>query len=582
MHITQGFGNFGGRGGGGPNEQIFIHLDGDPARQDLMDGIDTTWSRVRGGAEIGAAAAALVAQFKGDDPAASVPALLALRGKLATVASDPVVDDKRAQLDRILQACLGLTVATAAAQPEVVPGEKLEIRATVSIRSDVAVRWMETRVLDPRSSHRPGLSLKPGQPHTEAITLTVPADAPPSQPYWLRQDGGSGIARVDDPLLIGLPENPPAFPVEHVFEVGGQTLVVADEPRHVTKDPKGDRLRRVDVIPPVSLRFASDVSIFRPGATRPVTVEVAAARPATSGTLELELPAGWSASPGSHSFQLGSMGENATFTFNVTAPANPAAARITASAKVKGSRYRHQRIEINYGHLPFILLQPLARARVVSIDVNTRGTNVGYLPGAGDDTAEALEQLGYKVTTLAGADLVAEKLRGLDAVVIGVRAFNERKDLPANLPALFRYVEEGGTVIAQYNRPSGSLTELGPYPLSIAGSAPQWRVTDEKSPVTFLAPDHAALTTPNRIGPADFEGWVQERGAYFPSSWDKGRYTPVLALNDPGETPLESGVLIARHGRGHYVYTGLAFFRQLPAGVPGAYRLFANLVSLGK
>ena len=227
-------------------------------------------------------------------------------------------------------------------------------------------------------------------------------------------------------------------------------------------------------------------------------------------------------------------------------------------------------------------MQPPARARLLSLDVITRGKNVGYLPGAGDDTVEALQQLGYKVTTLSGADLTAEKLRGLDAVVIGVRAFNERKDLKPNLPALFSYVEQGGTVIAQYNRPSGSLPELGPYPLSIAGSAPQLRITDEKSPVTFLAPNHAALTTPNRIGPADFEGWVQERGAYFPSSWDEKRYTPILALNDPGEEPLKSGVLIAQHGKGYYVYTGLAFFRQLPAGVPGAYRLFANLVSLGK
>jgi hypothetical protein len=167
--------------------------------------------------------------------------------------------------------------------------------------------------------------------------------------------------------------------------------------------------------------------------------------------------------------------------------------------------------------------------------------------------------------------------------VIGVRAFNERDDLKANLPGLFAYVEQGGVVVAQYNRPNGLLAEtLGPYPLSIAGPAPQLRVTDEKSPVTFLAPDHAALTTPNRIGPADFEGWVQERGAYFPSKWDEQHYTPVLALNDPGEPPLKGGLLIAQHGKGYYVYTGLAFFRQLPAGVPGAYRLFANLVSLGQ
>jgi hypothetical protein len=338
----------------------------------------------------------------------------------------------------------------------------------------------------------------------------------------------------------------------------------------------------VDVISPVSLRFVSDVSLFTPGAARPVTIEVTAARAGTSGTLQLELPVGWKAAPATQTFRLGSMGENSRFTFNVTAPVKPATGRVTASADVNGTRYSTQRIEINYPHLPFMLLQPPARARLVSVEVATRGQRVGYIPGAGDATAEALGQLGYDVTTLSGANLTADKLRDLDAVVIGVRAFNERQDLKSNLPALFNYVQNGGTVIAQYNRPSGSLPDLGPYPLSIAGSAPQQRVTDENSPVTFLAPDHPALTTPNRIGLADFEGWVQERGAYFPSSWDEQHYTPILAFNDPDEPPLKSGVLVARHGKGHYVYTGLAFFRQLPAGVPGAYRLFANLVSLGQ
>jgi hypothetical protein len=187
------------------------------------------------------------------------------------------------------------------------------------------------------------------------------------------------------------------------------------------------------------------------------------------------------------------------------------------------------------------------------------------------------------VKTLTGTDLTADKLRGLDAVVIGVRAFNERTDLAANFPGLLAYVEAGGTVIAQYNRPNGlKASQLGPYKLSIQGPAPALRVTEEDAPVVFLAPDHAALTRPNRLGPADFVGWVQERGAYFPSSWDEERYVPVLAMNDPGEQPLKSSLLVAKHGKGFYVYTGLAFFRQLPAGVPGGYRLFANLLALGK
>ena len=264
-------------------------------------------------------------------------------------------------------------------------------------------------------------------------------------------------------------------------------------------------------------------------------------------------------------------------------PPEPGSARFTAVAEIGGKRYATGRQEIHYDHIPLQLLQPLARTRAVSFDLATRGHKIGYLPGAGDSVASCLEQMGYAVKTLSGDDLTPDKLEILDAVVIGVRAFNERTDLANNFPALLTYVENGGTVIAQYNRPNNlRTTTLAPYPLSIQGPAPQLRVTDEKSPVSFLLPDHPALNVPNKLTAADFENWIQERGAYFPSKWDEAHFESVLAFNDPGEAPLKSGLLIAKYGKGYYVYTGLAFFRQLPAGVPGAYRLFENLISLGK
>jgi hypothetical protein len=246
--------------------------------------------------------------------------------------------------------------------------------------------------------------------------------------------------------------------------------------------------------------------------------------------------------------------------------------------EINGRRFNQQRIEVRYDHLPLQLLQPPASARAVSLELATRGRHVGYLPGAGDDVPAALEQMGYEVTPLTGADLTPERLRGLDAVVIGIRAFNVRTDLADRLPALFAYVEAGGTVVAQYNTLDG-LREgwLAPFQLHLSRD----RVTDEHAPVTILAPEHPVLTTPNRITAADFEGWVQERGLYFPDHWDD-RFTAILASGDPGEPPLKGGLLVARHGNGYFVYTSLAWFRQLPEAVPGAYRLFANLVSLGK
>jgi hypothetical protein len=204
---------------------------------------------------------------------------------------------------------------------------------------------------------------------------------------------------------------------------------------------------------------------------------------------------------------------------------------------------------------------------------------VGYLAGAGDMVADAIKQMGYDVTLLTTEDLTTNRLRDFDAVVIGVRAFNVRTDLVSRLPALFAFVEAGGTLIAQYNRPGNDLktNQLAPYSLRLSGD----RVTDENAAVTFLAPEHPVLNTPNKITQSDFAGWVQERGIYFPNQWDE-HFTPILACNDPGESPLQGGLLVAPYGKGWFVYTGLVFFRELPAGVPGAYRLFANLISLGK
>jgi LmbE family N-acetylglucosaminyl deacetylase len=583
-HITQGFGSFGGRGGGdGPNEQSFTTLGGEGATKDLFDGVDTTWARYgAAGAEIGRLTEQVIAEFKGDDLAASIPALLAVRKKLAAMPDDALVRDRRQQLDRIVQACLGIEVKSVAAQPEVVPGERLAATFTARATGRLPVRWAGVRAFGETAPAAPGRGLTAAG-ETVSHQGTVPRDLPLTQPYWLREEGQSGLARVDDPRLIGQAENAPAFPVEYEFEVAGEKLVVADDLAVMEKTKQGERRRRVDVIPPVSLRLAAEVVLFAPGSSRPVEVEVSGVRAGVRGTVQLQLPAGWKSQPASRDFEVSAIGAKVTCAFTVTAPAGAVSGRLLARATVDGVGYSSQRVVIDYPHLPVMLLQPPARARLVVLDVAARGKTVGYLPGAGDDTVRALRQLGYEVRMLSGGDLTAEKLKGLDAVVIGVRAFNERDDLEANLPGLFAYVESGGTVIAQYNRPNGLATpKLGPYELSIQGSAPQLRVTDERAPVSFLAPQHPILTTPNRIGPADFAGWVQERGAYFPSSWDAARYEPILAMSDPGEAPLKSSILVARHGRGYYVYTGVAFFRQLPAGVPGAYRLLANLVSLGK
>jgi len=583
MHKTQGLGNFAGGGRGGGGSAGFTFLAGQPATNDIFDGVDTTWGRVPGGAEIGVMAGDAIAHFDAAHPAASVPALLQIHHLLAGLPADPVLDGKRRLLDHILQECLGLSVQTTIPQAEIVPGETLRLHHVATVHGDVPVRWVGVRYPDAASPTGPAMNLAMDQSASREATRPLPAGTPITQPYWLREEGTIGRFRVDNASLIGRPENPPVFPVDEVFEVNGEPFVVPDEPVQVMRDPvKGESRLSLRVIPPVSLKFVDDVELFPPGGARAAAVEVTAARDNVKGALRLEAPAGWRVTTPAQSFSIGKSGGAARFTFNITAPARSGTAEIQASANVGGVNWHTRRVELreHYEHIPPQLLQPPARLKALSLELAIRGRKAGYIPGAGDDVAQAVARMGYEVTQLTGADLTPEKLRGLDAVVVGIRAFNVRTDLAPGMPALFDFATNGGNVIVLYNRPARggpSVMALAPYSLVLSGE----RVTDETAEMTLLVPDHPVFNTPNKIVPADFDGWVQERGAYFASQWDP-HFLPLLACHDPGEPPLKGSLLVAQYGKGNFVYTALSWFRQLPDGVPGAYRLFANLVSLGK
>jgi LmbE family N-acetylglucosaminyl deacetylase len=580
MHKSQGFGSFGsgGRGGGSrPRTESFQLLAGEPAKKDIFDGIDVHWTRVRGGAEIGKLVGEVIARFNPADPAASVPDLLIVRRKLTALADEPLVREKRRDFDRILQSCLGLVVESTLNRAEVSPGDSVTIEHSVLRKGKVPVTWLGVRYPTLNKEIKRTDALPLDQLVKVSEQQVLPNDMPVSQPYWLREPPAVGTYRVAEPSLIGQPLGPPALPVEYEFEVEGQTFVVPVVPTARVVE-NGKRIdRSLEVVPPVFLGFPFEVARFAPGQTRSVQVTVSGNRPGVTGELTLSAPADWKISPRSQTFQIDT-GCQAKYTFEVTPPAHTASASIVARATVDGRTYDNGRVDIRYEHIGHLLLQPTARLTAASFDLNIRGRNVGYVEGAGDSVAECLTQMGYTVKPLSAAALTAEGLRGLDAVVIGVRAFNVRKDLGKHMPALFAFAEAGGNLIVQYNRPEGLKSDrFAPYDLGLSGQ----RVTDEQSPVTFLLPDHPALNTPNKITRADFDGWVQERGIYFPNEWDQ-HFKPILAFKDANEPPLEGGILIAPYGRGNVIYTSLVWFRELPAGVPGAYRLFANLVSLGK
>jgi LmbE family N-acetylglucosaminyl deacetylase len=581
MHQSQ-FGTSGFIGGReGARRETFRLLGGDPATKDPFDGIDLTWARVgRGGDEIAALAAKLVDEFTASHPEANLPLLLEIRSKLNALPSDPLVSEKRKSLDLIIQHCLGLVIETSIPEAEVVPGEKLRLRHSAQISSNFPVRWLAVHYPAIGGSIGNPVALRRGEQVVKEDAPILPSSTPLSQPYWLRKEPTAGMFVVDDPNDIGLPENPPAFPVVYEFSIGDQIINLPTEPVQRMAQITGVKAtRRMEVIAPVSILPETGVRLFAPGKSKTITVAITSARSGVKGVLGLDVPAGWSVTPVKKSFELKSAGDKLDVEFSVRAPARSEVGVIAAHALVNGKSFGVERKTIDYPHIPTLLLQPNATVKAVSLNCDIAAKNVGYLPGAGDAVASALTEMGCAVTQLSGADLVADKLKGFDTIVTGIRAFNVRDDLTEKTPdALAAFAEQGGTVVIQYNRPDGlKTTKLLPYRLQLS----TLRITDEHSPITILSPEHPAFNKPNQITQADFDGWVQERGTYFASEWD-AHFTPLLASEDAGEEPLKGGLLVAPYGKGFFVYTGLTFFRQLPAGVPGAYRLFANLGSLGR
>jgi hypothetical protein len=414
---------------------------------------------------------------------------------------------------------------------------------------------------------------------TKDLPYKIPDNTPYSQPYWLRKPGTLGTFTVDNQKLIGLPENPPALPVEIGLQVNGQKLQYIVDTKYRTVDPVAGEVQRALVIaPPAFANVADSVFIFPTNQPKRVSVHVTAATGAAKGDLKLALPQGWEVSPASVPIDLKSADAETVGTFNVKPPEQNNEGTLHAIVSIDGRDYSFERGRISYPHIGVQTLMPSAEAKLVRADIRKKGDHIGYIPGAGDDVPESLRQIGYSVKLLSEPEITAKNLAQFSAVVLGIRAYNTQDRISNWLPELFDYVKQGGVVIAQYNTLAELKTsQLGPYSLEISRD----RVTDENADVRILAPNHPLMTTPNKITSKDFEGWVQERGLYFPNKWDAA-WTPILSCNDPKEKPLDGGLLVAKSGKGFFIYTSYSWFRQLPAGVPGAYRLFANMLSLGK
>lgn len=575
MHRCQGFGSELYRG------ESLDYLDllrGDlPAdKDDPLSGIDLSWTRVTGGKAIRKQVEEIVRNYDFKDPSISLPALFRLHSAMEALPEHPWKEQKLREIREIIADCAGLFIEAKTSRTALVPGDSLTFQLEVSQRRGTPLLFSGVSCpalgLDTTFS----VSLSPATPWKGTLIRPLSHQAPYSAPYWLTEAAEGGLYRVEEQTLRGQPES--ASPATLTLRLGSSDQILTLEVPIVHKevDPAfGERYQPLHVLPAAFVTPEQPVSLFPGPNAREITVKVRAGKDQLQGRVSMRLPAGWTAEPPSQEVSIALQGDERTIRFRITPPAKESVAEAELQIEVDGRVYPYALYEVHYDHVPHqSVIQP-ARARLVHVPLVGTNRSIGYIAGAGDQLPACLREAGYRVDILEDNDITPEKLARYDAVVAGVRAYNTRDGLKYRQEAIRGYIEQGGTYIVQYNTNRGLVTNPSPLPLKVSRD----RVTDEAAAIRMLAPEHPALKVPNAISTMDFEGWVQERGLYFPDSWDKS-FTPLLAAADPGEKESEGLLLVAPLGKGYYVYTGLSFFRQLPAGVPGAYRLLANLLAL--
>jgi LmbE family N-acetylglucosaminyl deacetylase len=578
-----------GTGGAERKGSILNYFDllaGDAPQSDVLEGIDTSWARFAGGDAVGKILQQAADTFDPKNPQKSIPLLLQAYDGLdrlgATPAWNPRVNPwitiKRRDLIDVIRACAGLAVDVSATDSSVIAGGEIPISVTVVNRSDYpfSLSMIASRYANPGKGV--GKPLKNNEPIKTDLSFKVPDDMPISQPYWLQKAPGKGAYTIADQELIGLAENPPAIPITVTLDDNQMhTMIFTIPALYRWVDPiRGEQTRPVDVVPEVTANLDPKVVVFPDTQPKTVTVALQNFTGPTNANVHLEGPSGWKIDPASAPVTFEKKGDEARVTFRVTPPAAENSGALSAEVQMpNGKKVSKSITTIDYPHITPQRVFRDSASKTVRVNVKKRGSRIGYIMGSGDEVPDALRQIGYEVTLLSDPDLESADFSRYDAIVTGVRAYNVRKRLKGAQPKLLDYVKNGGTLVVQYNTLQELVLESpGPYPFKVSND----RVTVEEAPIRFVKPDHPLLNSPNKITPADFEGWVQERGLNFTRDWDP-RYETPLGSNDPGEPEKLGGELYARYGKGVYIYSAYDWFRELPAGVPGAYKLFANMVS---
>lgn len=575
MHKSQGFGSSGSR-----RDQIeYLEQWGGMQTKEVFDDIDTSWDRVKGSKEVAFFIDKAINMYDESDPSKIIAPLMGARKALDKIQDDFWKGIKQQEIDELIIAASGLYIALNADQSNYAVGDSIIIALEAVNRSNAEIQLEGIKFKNWVNPISFKASLLYNKPITSEMNFVIPNGTPYSHPYWLRNQGTLGMYNVNDQLQIGEPENEAAFTGTVELSLN-ETSIKLDVPVVFKRtDPvKGEVTEPLTVGPPVMVNISSGVLVFGDNDSKSVDVRVIAGTKNSKGKVSLMAPSGWTVSPENYEFSLAQKREEQVFTFNISPPSVASEGVVSVKTEIDGKVYKKGLTVIDYSHITKQTLYPDSEVKVVKLDLEKRGNQIGYIVGAGDAIPQNLEQIGYDVTTLSKDDVTAQNLAQYDAVILGVRAFNTVAWLSYKNVELFDYVKNGGNLIIQYNTSHRLVTkDIAPYDLKLSRD----RVAVEQAPVEIIGFDHPVMNGPNRITDKDFEGWVQERGLYFPNEWSD-EFTPILKSNDPGESPKTGGLLVAKYGKGYYVYSGYSWFRELPAGVPGAYRIFVNMISLGK
>ena len=578
QHRSQGFGVPMQRGS---SVETFKYIKGDSVKQTIFEGIDFTWDRIPSTKNIQKLISTLNKEFVMSMPHLSIPTLQALEKELKKCANKYWREQKIKEVQELIFACAGIFAEVNATNYFGSPGTTTKINIQAINRSEAKVKWIGVQVAE-QFDTTIQVQLEKNKLISYSSKFQINTIQHYSNPYWLLQSPSKGIFHVASLENIGKAYNDPALPVQFTFEINGTTYHIKKELTYKWTDPvKGELYRNFEVLPSVSLSFSIKNLIFTNStSTKKIQVNVLSNEDNINAELKLEMPEGWICKPLSYTINHKTK-MNSTYEFEIIPLVNASKSGfIKPIATINNKQYSYGVERIQYDHIPTQVQVKELNLRVEKVDINVRGKKAGYINGAGDEIPEALKNLGFEVVELTDEYLKAQDLSDLDVIVAGIRLYNTNENMQMYYNKLMQYVYNGGNYVVQYNTNnfiSSVSSSMGPYPFQITRD----RVTDELAAMKILTPSSSIVNYPNKIVDSDFDHWVQERGLYFLSNID-GNYTKIFQSNDPTEKPNDGILITTKYGKGVFTYTGISFFRQLPAGVPGAYRLFANIVSQTK